>query len=526
MKDILEYRIKLLSEAQDNKQLQAIEIETCKKDILYFFKNYLYTDKNSSIYTWDEPNCLPFVPYEFQEEYITEVWDSIMQWTKPYSERTDLTNIFVEKSRQMGISWVTMAIFVYWFIFYNHKYLVISQKWDDVDKIWNMKALLEKVRFMIRNIPKWMQPKWYDHKFMTISRWDWTWSITWESANPDASRWWTYHAIFMDEMASMQNAVAINTAASSATPCRIFNSTPKWEWNEFYRMRKATTDFINTEWQLVKASIKWLRYHWTEHPLYTTEWYNLRIQGMSPEKIAQELEIDYNTSVEWRVYKDFPKTATWVKYDPNKPLYIWMDNSHWWDDPHAIIVIQPEDHYFNIIDSLEINVTPEQCAEFLSCQPRFVMSMVQENFLQRWKTYNRQKAVFISDPYDTKVAMWNSTILDDYKKVWINLFLPRERNKEEQIMKTRKNIYKIRYNNNCLDFASSLMNARYPERKENSNNTSSFTKPVHDWTSHFRTALEYFVTYFEENPLAKAKKQVVKDTRPIRDKRTWRLIYR
>jgi len=30
----------------------------------------------------------------------------------------------------------------------------------------------------------------------------------------------------MDEMAFMDNANTINTAASSATPCRIFNSTP------------------------------------------------------------------------------------------------------------------------------------------------------------------------------------------------------------------------------------------------------------------------------------------------------------
>ena len=44
----------------------------------------------------------------------------------------------------------------------------------------------------------------------------------------------------MDEMASMQYAHEINLAASSNTPCRIFNSTPNGEGNEFYRMRKMT----------------------------------------------------------------------------------------------------------------------------------------------------------------------------------------------------------------------------------------------------------------------------------------------
>ena len=62
--------------------------------------------------------------------------------------------------------------------------------------------------------------------------------------------------------------------------------------------------------------------------------------------------------------------------------------------------------------------------------------------------------------------MGNSTILEDFRKVGINLMLPRERNKQEQIMTTRTNLYRIRYNDNCLDWASSMMNSRYPEKKE------------------------------------------------------------
>ena len=97
--------------------------------------------------------------------------------------------------------------------------------------------------------------------------------------------------------------------------------------------------------------------------------------------------------------------------------------------------------------------------------------------------------------------------------------MPRERKKEEQIMKTRANIYKVRYNDYCLDFASAILNARYPERKETTNSTKPFRLPVHNWTSHFRTALEYGITYIIENPIAK-KKRVLKDTRPTRNRVT------
>ena len=60
------------------------------------------------------------------------------------------------------------------------------------------------------------------------------------------------------------------------------------------------------------------------------------------------------------------------------------------------------------------------------------------------------------------------------------------------------------------------MNARYPERSETSQATSVQNKPIHDWTSHARTALEYLFQYVKENPLV-AKERVVQDTRPTRD---------
>ena len=88
--------------------------------------------------------------------------------------------------------------------------------------------------------------------------------------------------------------------------------------------------------------------------------------------------------------------------------------------------------------------------------------------------------------------------------------------KEEQIHKTRTNLYRIRYNKNCKDMAAAILNAKYPERKEESNSTKTFTLPIHNWTSHARTAMEYFVTYMLENP-QEEKKKIFTDTRPKRD---------
>ena len=210
-------------------------------------------------------------------------------------------------------------------------------------------------------------------------------------------------------------------------------------------------------------------------------------------------------------------------YNPDKPIYIAMDNSHGGKDPFALIVVQPDGVYWNVIDALEMKAIPEDMAAFLTCQPKGELTTAQYQFLERYKTYNWRRATFISDPYDTKVAMGNSTILEDFRKEGINLMIPQERNKQEQVMTTRTNLYKIRYNENCLDWASAMMNSKYPERSENSQATSVQSTPVHDQFSHSRTATEYFFTYVKENPLAEKKKVI--DDRPRRDYATGKLVY-
>jgi hypothetical protein len=46
-----EKRIKLLAKAKSNPKLQGIEIEMCKRNILYWCREYVYTDKNNTLFT-------------------------------------------------------------------------------------------------------------------------------------------------------------------------------------------------------------------------------------------------------------------------------------------------------------------------------------------------------------------------------------------------------------------------------------------------------------------------------------------
>lgn len=545
MQDILLERVQFLEKARNSANLQLVEIELCKKDILHFFRNRLYTDKNSTLFDDTYPNILPFIPFEFQEELITEIRDSIQQGTKQAYERTDHTNVFIEKSRQMWVSWIIMGIFVYWLIFHDHKYLVISQKESDVDTIWDMKSLFEKARFMMSQLPMRMLPVWYSkstgteyNKYKSISNPNGTGSITWESANPNASRWGTYHAVFMDEMAFMANASTINTAAASATPCRIFNSTPNGEWNEFYRMRTLTTWQKDEYWNDIAPSIKWLRYHWRDHPLYCrykwdVTWYNEKKKGMTTERIAQELDINYNSAIQGRVYPLFKWDEWDIDYEPTKETYVVIDNSHWWTDPHAVVIMQrdPKTHYIDIVDCIQLNCSITENANYMAWIPKMEVNNVEYEFLQRYKTYDHKKATFVWDPYDSNTTIKNIhnpqgiVIAEEYRKVGIYINTPQRSDVRTRIMNTKANIYRIRCSKRVRDFASAIQNARYPESKEWAVRTSPNSLPIHDWTSHYRTAMEYGVAWILENE-SKPKTKAITQVKVTRDKVTGKLIYK
>jgi len=66
--------------------------------------------------------------------------------------------MFSEKSRQMGFSWIFAGLQLYALIFHNMKSLYISKKAEEVDKSGDIKSHFEKIRFMIRYLPKWMLP--------------------------------------------------------------------------------------------------------------------------------------------------------------------------------------------------------------------------------------------------------------------------------------------------------------------------------------------------------------------------------
>lgn len=492
--------LKILNSSNEEKQkLIFNEMKECNDDPVYFIENYCFTDKNPWFFSDRIQTLVPFLLFDYQVDAIDEMKKAVENWER----------VFLEKSRQMWVSWLICAFSLWGYLFKDWKILFLSQKEDYVDKIWDMQSLFQKIRFMIAELPEWMLPKDFNIETHTPRlrifkpRWSGTGSITWESANRTASTWGTYKFVFMDEASKIENAWPINTALQATTWCILYNWTPYGKFNEYYKMRVLA----------VKGKMKYLRLHWSLNPFYTREWYEWKTKSMLPEQIAQELEINYDASVEGRVYPTFANRPTWdcvfwqYSYDPYLPLYISIDNSHGWVDNHAILVAQVTPLWkIRIIDSHQFPsyTTIEECASFLSKQPKGKFDDQALDFYDRIKDY--KPALFISDPYDTQATWDDTSISKIYRNYWITLNTP-DRNKriEERIRVVRLNMTRLEVNVDTesaeslnWDFVSAIQNSRYPKTDESSETTADKHKPT-KLGSHFRTSLEYLVNFITEN---------------------------
>lgn len=262
----------------------AAERKKCEDDIEYWFKNYAWIvdPRNNVLFAF------PFELFEFQRESLHWIDELI------YIERTDA---LIDKSRDMGVTWLIVCMFVYYWLFpknqTNFQGLITSYREDEVDKKGVPSTIFEKIRTQVRLLPGWMLPNGFKpEEHMThmkcINPENGS-TITGSAANAEVGRSGRYTCIFFDEMASIKDDVSSATSAGFSTNTRLFVSTPKGKLNYFAELR-------------FNGDIQVQSFLWTKHPLKDARWYNGQKLKMSSEMIAQELDIDYDASQPGKVY--------------------------------------------------------------------------------------------------------------------------------------------------------------------------------------------------------------------------------
>ena len=220
----------------------------------------------------------PFLLFPKQEEFVTWI---VARWRA----REDG---LVEKSRDMGVSWLCVAIGVWMWLF--HPGTVVgfgSRKEEYVDKLGDPKSLFWKVRESVNLLPIELRPKGYSERAhapsMRIINPE-NGSTMIGEAGDNIGRGNRTSIYFLDEAAHIERPEAVDAALSQTSNCKIHVSTPLGSGNPFYRKRHG-------------GRIPVFVFDWHDDPRKDLAWYERQKATLDPVIVAQEIDRSYTASV-------------------------------------------------------------------------------------------------------------------------------------------------------------------------------------------------------------------------------------
>ena len=400
----------------------------------------------------------------------------------------------VEKSRDMGVSWLTLGwMFWHWLFDPSFQGLVGSRKEDYVDNR-QLDSLFGKLDYFIERLPGWMLGKFTkaDHRaHMKLQNPNNKNAIIGESANRDFSRSGRYGAILLDEFSFWENASSVWKATRDSTPCRIPVSTSNGMGNKFYEIVRG----INKG----ELNIPKKRLHWSLHPHKTKEWYENECRRSNPIEIAQELDISYENSVKGRVYDNFSiekNVVSNLTYDPHLPLYVSWDFGI--GDPTALIWYQKD---FDTNEVFIIDAYQRENKEISFFVP-FITGVVKSgihrytqdelSLIKKHEAWG--PAIHYGDPTGgnrtqttghsviSELADHGIYVHSSYKKFKITA----------RYTDTYQMINRLKVGDHCEEFIEAILNSRWNLPEDEMAPHTKNIEPLHDWTSHFRTSLEFW----------------------------------
>lgn len=453
-----------------------------RQDPVFFINNYLKTfDPRPEA----APHHLDFHLYPFQEDYVRGTIEAI---TTGY-------DIFDEKSRDMGASWLALACrFYLWCFKDSYQSLLGSRKEEYVDD-GTLKSLFPKLDYFIEHIkdplllPKGFEPK--KHRtYMKLINPETGSTITGESSNKNFSRAGRFDDVLFDELGFWPDARSSWTAAGDATRCRHAVTTPPDEPSYAKSLRYSDKVKVRT-------------WHWTLHPGKDQEWYEYEKTRRTEEEVLHELDISWEYSGLNKPYPEIKQVPIGqYAYNAELPLYISIDLGL---DAVALGYWQPvqNSNYLTLVDAYENNSKIiDWFVPMLGGQISSEYQYTSEDlaFIEQVKWW--KGPIFFGDPsgksrhiesdvspYEILQRKYGIIVqTNDAENNWI----PRRDAAKRVLSRLRINdTPRTRW------FIECISSARYPKRdEETSQSVTPISKPVHDWTSHHRTQMEFFAVNY------------------------------
>jgi len=250
-------------------QEQIEEFINCKKDPVYFAKNYV------QIVTLDH-GLQPFKMYAFQEKLINNF----------HNNRFNICKM----PRQTGKSTTVVSYLLHYAIFNDSVNIGIL-----ANKASTARELLARLATAYENLPKWMQQGILVWNKGNIELENGS-KILAASTSASAVRGMSFNILFLDEFAFVPNHIADSffasvypTITSGKSTKVIVVSTPHG-MNHFYRMwhdaEKGNNEYIPTD------------VHWSEVPGRDSNWKEQTIKNTSEQQFKVEFECEFLGSVD------------------------------------------------------------------------------------------------------------------------------------------------------------------------------------------------------------------------------------
>lgn len=239
------------------------------------------------------PTRMPFILFKRQEEMVA----FLLQCLRGEE------NALVEKCRDMGATWVFSAFSVWLWLFVPGAAVGWgSRKEQLVDKLGDPDSIFEKMRMIIRGLPKVFMPAGFSAKdhmtYMRIVNPENSATITGE-AGDNIGRGGRKLMYFKDESAHYERPEKIEAALADNTRVQVDLSSVNGLGNVFHRRREA-----GVEWhgELTPGRTQVFVMDWRDHPAKTREWYDDRKDKAEADGLlhvfAQEVDRNYSAAVD------------------------------------------------------------------------------------------------------------------------------------------------------------------------------------------------------------------------------------
>jgi hypothetical protein len=485
--------------ATDERQRQA-ELMMCARSRAYFLT--IWGSLHEPRRRKSQDGSPPFIPFAKQIDLL-DALDAALQ-----AEEGADQDVVGSKCRDVGATWTLANAAVHDFLFVPDSIIgCISYKQEYADSP-DMKSIGAKVRYTLYHLPEWMRPNKQKgelkDKTNLLKNFLNGNEIFMDSTTSDSMVGARGSWALFDELAKHEHGKDAWSGTASAFDTRIGISTEDFQHGSFFYDLHTGRNDEGHKPRVVTID-------WWENPMLDEKWYAAQKRRFAndPHRFALEIERNPFTNTESFVYPEarFLSVNSAVAFDPTLPQYTTIDPGV--RDDCALVFLQENPHTGDI-DVLDVYVNNGKPADYygklLSGDlTGFDFDDNAHRLQPMLKARYATKGTYIGD-----VAGWNqeaATMDSFYSRLEpYQIFVRRDRMHDGEIAQSQRMAKSFRGRREAmreifprLRFANTsgaalVLEAFRQNRYRDTDRAvqSEERKPLHDWTSHPVSAMEYF----------------------------------